>query len=72
MLFDVRWRRLTPGRLWPGMPSDLHVRRRNIPGFTYRSLAYAIIDDVIWIVAVVHERKPPGYWRDRVRDLPDL
>ena len=34
------------------------------------SIAYAAIDEVLWIVAIVPDRKRPGYWFERVGDLP--
>jgi len=57
------------GALWPSLPPDLGVRRRDIPRYKYMSLAYTVIDDLFWIVAVVHERRQPGYWLQRLDSL---
>jgi plasmid stabilization system protein ParE len=59
------------GSLWPGLPPALQVRRRQIRGFKYMSIACTAIDDVLWIVAIVPDRKRPGYWFERVGDLPE-
>lgn len=69
-LSTARWRRRTRGRPWPHLPQELEVLRRDIPHYQYRSLAYTLIDDLLWIVAVVHERQRPGYWIDRLGALP--
>ncbi len=57
------------GASWPRLPPRLGVLRRNLPGFKHRSLAYAVVDDVVWIVAIVHERRRPGYWVNRLDAL---
>ncbi len=57
------------GSLWPGVPTALQVRRRRIGGFKYMSIAYLITDEILWIVAIVPDRKRPGYWFDRLADL---
>ena len=59
------------GALWPGVPHELDVRRRRVPGFKYLSFAYLVADETLWIVAVVHDRQLPGYWMERLRDLPE-
>jgi len=33
-------------------------------------VAYTVLDEAIWIIALVHERKSPGYWLARLDDLP--
>ena len=58
------------GASWPLLPPELGVRRRDLPPHKHRSLAYTVIDDVLWIVAVVHERRRPGYWIERLDSLP--
>lgn len=57
------------GALWPGLPPELNVRRRDLQQFKYRSLAYTVIGEVLWVVAVVHERMEPGYWTERLSEL---
>ena len=59
------------GAPWPGLPGDLEVRRRNLPKVKFRSLAYTVIGDILWVVAIVHERRKPGYWTERLDDLPN-
>jgi toxin ParE1/3/4 len=41
-------------RLWP------------VNGFSY-SIAYLLEGDDVFIVAVAHHRRRPGYWRSRLR-----
>jgi toxin ParE1/3/4 len=36
------------------------------PTYPY-SLVYFVENDVIWVVAVAHDKKRPGYWRKRLR-----
>jgi len=47
-----------------GHPFGGRVRRILIPGFPY-GLLYHAEPDRIFIVAVAHVRRRPGYWRDR-------
>lgn len=44
------------------------IRKWRVPGFRY-SVVYALLDDVIRILAVAHHSRRPGYWRDRLRTL---
>lgn len=41
------------------------VRRRGVRGFPY-SVIYFVAGDQITIVAYAHDRRAPGYWRDRI------
>jgi hypothetical protein len=34
------------------------------------SIAYVITDETLWIVAIVHDRRRPGYWFHRLDDVP--
>lgn len=43
---------------------DEKFRRAVFRKFPF-SLIYAVDEDRIWIVAVAHQRRLPGYWRDR-------
>ncbi|HYO79318.1 MAG TPA: type II toxin-antitoxin system RelE/ParE family toxin [Thermoanaerobaculia bacterium] len=50
--------------MWP-----LHAagtRRYVFPTFPF-SLIYFIEDEVVFVVSLASEHKPPGYWRDRLR-----
>jgi plasmid stabilization system protein ParE len=47
---------------WPTLVEDL--RKRPLGGFPYRVI-YQVRGDHVLIVAVMHERRRPEYWRDR-------
>jgi plasmid stabilization system protein ParE len=47
---------------WPILVDDL--RKRPLRGFPYRVI-YQVRGDHVLIVAVMHERRRPEYWRDR-------
>ena len=49
------------GSAFPFVPERFGVRRRMVRGFPF-SLAYRLLGDMVRIDAVVHERRPPGYW----------
>lgn len=53
------------GPLFPGLPEELEVRRRIVPGFPFL-VAYREQTDELRVVAVIHTRRGPGYWRDRI------
>lgn len=42
-----------------------HCRRLGAPRFPY-GIIYRITDAGIWIVAVAHAKRRPGYWRKRL------
>ena len=42
-----------------------NVRRCRLKKFPF-GVCYRILDSVIEIVAVAHDRRRPGYWRDRL------
>jgi plasmid stabilization system protein ParE len=42
------------------------TRRYVFPTFPY-SLVYFVEEHVLYVVAVAHERRKPGYWRKRLR-----
>ena len=42
-----------------------HLRRLLVPGFPY-GLLYRVEPDRIFILAVMHLHRRPGYWRSRV------
>ena len=42
-----------------------NIRKRLVSGFPFTML-YAIQPDRIYIAAVMHQRRRPGYWRKRV------
>jgi toxin ParE1/3/4 len=46
------------------------IRRRLVRRFPFAILYQAGLKDV-WIIAVMHLRRRPGYWRVRLRDDPE-
>jgi plasmid stabilization system protein ParE len=49
-------------RLWAEIEPG--VRRALLRGFPY-SLIYSIESDRVFVLAVMHQKRRPGYWRDR-------
>jgi toxin ParE1/3/4 len=43
-----------------------NIRRRIVPGFPFVIL-YELHQDSLFIAAVMHQRRKPGYWRERLR-----
>jgi len=41
-------------------------RKLNTEVFPYQVI-YAIEDDTVWIVAVMHQSRKPGYWKNRLK-----
>lgn len=49
----------------PLLGRPVHTARRvPVPGFPF-VVVYRIVDGDLWIVAVAHTRRRPGYWRGR-------
>jgi hypothetical protein len=40
------------------------LRKRIVPGFPY-NIIYRVWEDYIYLVAVAHHSRRPGYWRER-------
>lgn len=53
------------GAVWPGWDSSPVVRSRRVAGFPYR-LVYFVHATELVVVALAHEKRKPGYWRDRL------
>ncbi|GAB2527885.1 type II toxin-antitoxin system RelE/ParE family toxin [Paramicrobacterium agarici] len=51
-----------PSRGWTRIPV---VRRKGVVGFPY-GVIYYVRDDAIVIIAYAHDKRRPGYWRQRV------
>lgn len=47
-----------------GLASELLVRRAPVTRFPYH-VAYLTTDDGIYVLAVSHDHRRPGYWKDR-------
>ena len=47
-----------------GAPLVGEFRKRIVPGFPY-DIIYRLWEDYIYLVAVAHQHRRPGYWRDR-------
>lgn len=47
-----------------GVATDLDIRRIRVGRFPYH-LAYLVADTGIHVLAVVHDRRRPGYWHQR-------
>ncbi len=54
--------------VWPGWQREPPVRSKGVGGFPYRVI-YFVTDHSVMIVAVAHEKRRPGYWRERVTSL---
>ncbi len=48
-----------------GSPAPSATRRVHLSRFPY-SLVYQVVDDVVRVIAVEHQSRRPGFWRDRV------
>jgi plasmid stabilization system protein ParE len=50
---------------WIGAPSEADTRRKLLPRFPY-ALIYLAEEEQIYIIAVMHQRREPGYWHKRL------
>jgi toxin ParE1/3/4 len=48
------------------LPADLAVRRRAVTRFPYH-VVYLEMGTHIRILAIAHDRRKPGYWKDRLK-----
>jgi len=55
----VRWPRM------PSVPEALGVHRRLVAGFPYAVVYRIRRDDIVEIVAVMHHKQSPDYWKAR-------
>jgi hypothetical protein len=60
----VKWPALAPCLLVSG--SSHEVRRAPLRQFPF-GVIYLVLDDVLWVVAIAHGRRRPGYWRERLK-----
>lgn len=54
------------GTLIPRMPADLLVRRRAVTRFPYHVI-YLEAGTDLRVLAIAHDRRKPGYWKDRLK-----
>lgn len=54
--------------LFPGRSRTLLVRTQGIDVFPYR-IIYVVREGDVVVVAYAHERRRPGYWRERLSDV---
>ena len=47
-----------------GAPLAGEFRKRIVSGFPY-NIIYRVWEDYIYLIAVAHHRRRPGYWRER-------
>lgn len=47
-----------------GAPLAVEFRKRIVSGFPY-NIIYRVWQDYIYLVAVAHHSRRPGYWRER-------
>jgi hypothetical protein len=47
-----------------GAPLAGEFRKRIVPGFPY-NIIYRVWENYIYLVAVAHHSRRPGYWRER-------
>ena len=50
--------------IWPGWDSIPVVRSRRVAGFPYR-LVYLVQPTELVVLALAHDKRLPGYWRER-------
>lgn len=50
---------------WPGWLREPVVRSKGVSGFPYR-IVYLVLHEHLTVVAVAHEKRRPGYWRERL------
>lgn len=57
--YPLRW------SLMPSFPEELGVHRRLVHGFPYAVVYRILSDETVEIVAVMHGKQSPDYWKDR-------
>jgi toxin ParE1/3/4 len=57
-----------PG-MWSVMTEKLLLRGYVLSVFPF-TIIYASNDNILFIVAFAHHKKKPGYWKDRIKDIP--
>lgn len=52
------------------LPDLPEVRRVRLARFSEYGVIYTVIGDTFWVVALAHAKRRPGYWTERISDLP--
>lgn len=47
-----------------------HVRKAQLERFNEYGIVYTVVGDTIWILAVAHAKRRPGYWAGRLKSVP--
>lgn len=55
------------GAIWPGWNSIPVARSRRVTGFPYR-LVYVSQASELVVIALAHDKRLPGYWRERASE----
>jgi len=55
------------GAMWPGWDSIPVVRSRHVAGFPFR-LVYLVQPSELVVIAIAHDKRLPGYWRERASE----
>jgi len=53
------------GAIWTDAHPTLIVRSYGVPEFPHR-VVYAVSGTQLFVVAIAHNKRKPGYWRDRL------
>jgi hypothetical protein len=53
-----------------GSPGEFGTRSLRVKRFPF-TVVFGVFSGVIWIVAVAHMARRPGYWQHRIADLED-
>ena len=53
----------------PGLPAEPVVRKIQLKRFDEYGIVYAIVGETLWVVAIAHAKRKPGYWLDRLAKL---
>lgn len=56
------------GPLYRGRNRTPQIRRKGLERFPY-GIIYLVREDEVVVIAYAHERRRPGYWRERLVDI---
>lgn len=52
------------------LPAHGEFRKAQLKRFDEYGVIFTLVDDTLWIVAVAHAKRRPGYWTNRLNDVP--